>query len=149
MLNTHNVRFMIVGGEAVIFYGHVRLTGDVDVFFEGTADNAGRLFRALNEFWHGVIPGEMKPHDLQRNGVVFQFGVPPNRIDLLNHIDGVEFDDAWSHRCEAVIGEGADRIPFNYIGIDDLIVNKEAAGRPKDLDDLRYLYQVRNPPGRE
>jgi hypothetical protein len=135
---------MVVGGEAVIFYGHIRLTGDIDVFFDRAAGNAARLFRALDEFWHGVIPGNMHPSELENAGVVFQFGVPPHRIDLLNDIDGVAFEDAWPRRTEVVIGEGADRIPFSYIGLEDLITNKKAAGRPKDLDDLRFLSSARS-----
>lgn len=144
-LNQHRVRFMIVGGEAVIFYGHVRLTGDIDVFFDRSPDNAGRLLDALSDFWHGVIPGVGHASELQVLGVVFQFGVPPNRIDLLNDIDGVTFEEAWPRRTEAAIGEGSDLIPFSYLGLDDLMANKMAAGRPKDLDDLRYLSAVRSP----
>lgn len=144
-LNKNGVRFMIVGGEAVIFYGHVRLTGDIDVFFDRSSDNARRLYEALDEYWQGVIPGVRHSSELQDRGVIFQFGVPPNRIDLLNDIDGVTFDDAWPRRTEVAIGGGADRIPFSYIGLDDLRANKAAAGRPKDLDDLRYLGAVGSP----
>lgn len=144
-LNDHRVRFMIVGGEAVIFYGHIRLTGDIDVFFDRSRDNARRLHDALSDFWQGVIPEVGDSSALLVRGVVFQFGIPPNRIDLLNDIDGVTFDEAWPRRTEAAIGEGRDRIPFSYLGLDDLLANKRAAGRPKDLDDLRYLEAVRSP----
>jgi len=111
-LNKNGVRFMIVDGEAVIFYGHVRLTGDIDVFFDRSSDNARRLYGALDEYWQGLIPGVRHPSELQDRGVIFQFGVPPNRIDLLNDIDGVAFDDAWPRRTEVAIGAGSDRIPF-------------------------------------
>ena len=141
-LNNHGVHFMIVGGEAVIFYGHIRLTGDVDVFFDRSPGNAARLFEALQEYWQGVIPGLDDPSQLEDSGVVFQFGIPPNRIDLLNDIDGVSFDDAWPRRTEVMIGDGADRIPLSYIGLDDLIVNKRVSGRPKDLDDLPFLIDA-------
>jgi predicted nucleotidyltransferase len=144
-LNNHGVRFMIVGGEAVIFYGHVRLTGDIDVFFGRSSGNAKRLYEALEDFWQGVIPGVRSSSELLDRGVVFQFGVPPNRIDLLNDIDGVAFDDAWPRRTEVAIGQGSDQIVFSYIGLDDLRANKEAAGRPKDLDDLRYLDAIVRP----
>jgi hypothetical protein len=143
-LHGHAVRFMIVGGEAVIFYGHVRLTGDIDVFFDRSADNADRLLAALDDFWHGVIPGIRCAEELRKPGVVFQFGLPPNRIDLLNEIDGVAFEDAWPRRTEVEIAQGAERISFSYLGLEDLIANKRAAGRPKDLDDLRFLEAVRS-----
>ena len=141
-LNNHGVRFMIVGGEAVIFYGHIRLTGDVDVFFDRSPGNTVRLFEALQKYWQGVIPGLDDPSQLEDSGVVFQFGIPPNRIDLLNDIDGVSFDDAWPRRTEVMIGDVADRIPLSYIGLDDLIVNKRVSGRPKDLDDLPFLIDA-------
>ena len=134
---------MIVGGEAVIYYGHIRLTGDVDVFFDRDTRNAARLFRALNEFWEGVIPGLEDPSALEDQGVIFQFGIPPNRIDLLNDIDGIDFGTAWSRRTKVVLGEGVDRIPFSYLGLEDLIKNKQASGRPKDLDDLPFLVEAR------
>ncbi len=143
-LHDHGVRFMIVGGEAVIFYGHIRLTGDIDVFVDRSVDNAKRLYEALADFWQGVIPGVGHWSELQDAGVVFQFGVPPHRIDLLNDIDGVGFDDAWPRRNEVVLGEGEDRFRFSSLGLDDLITNKKVAGRPKDLDDLRYLVAVRS-----
>ncbi len=143
LLNLHTVRFMIVGGEAVIFYGHIRLTGDVGVFFDRTSANAARLFEALRVFWRGVIPGLRDPSELENPGIVFQFGVPPNRIDLLNDIDGVEFAIAWLRRKEAVLGEGADQTRYAYIGLDDLIENKRASGRPKDLDDIPFLLEAR------
>lgn len=144
VLNNHGVRFMIVGGEAVIYYGHIRLTGDVDVFFDRSTDNVDRIFAALDDFWNGVIPGIRQVSELQNPGVVFQFGVPPNRIDLLNDIDGVSFQDAWPRRTEVVMGEGDEEIPFSYLGLEDLMVNKRAAGRAKDVDDLRYLSSARD-----
>ena len=143
LLNVHTVRFMIVGGEAVIFYGHIRLTGDVDVFFDRTSANAARLFEALGAFWRGVIPGLSGPSELENPGIVFQFGVPPNRIDLLNDIDGIEFAAAWPRRTEVVLGEGPDQTRYAYIGLDDLIENKRASGRPKDLGDLPFLLAAR------
>ena len=76
-LNNHGVRFMIVGGEAVIFYGHIRLTGDVDVFFDRSPGNAARLFEALQKYWQGVIPGLDDPSQLEDSGVVFQLGIYP------------------------------------------------------------------------
>ena len=74
-----------------------------------------------------------------QKGVVVQFGVPPNRIDLLNTIDGVSFDEVWTNRTVEKIQAGGDNIPVYYIGKIELIRNKEALGRYKDKDDLKYL----------
>ena len=71
---------MVVGGEAVIHYGYARLTGDIDIFFDSTGDNAARLLEALREFWEGDVPEISEAGDLTKSGAIFQFGVPPNRI---------------------------------------------------------------------
>ena len=144
LLEHHDVRCMIVGGEAVIFYGHLRFTGDIDLFFDRSPSNALRLFSALQEFWQQEVPGIDDPSRLQDTGAVFQFGLPPNRIDLLNDIDGIDFEDAWPRRTEVRIEHESGSILFAYIGLDDLIENKRASGRPKDLDDLPYLIAAGN-----
>ena len=144
LLSAHGVKAMIVGGEAVIFYGHIRVTGDIDVFYDRSPENADRLFRALEEFWQGAIPNLENPSDLEAHGVIFQFGVPPNRIDLLNHIDGVAFDSAWSGRKLAEFRGESESVELSYIGLEELIQNKKASGRPKDLEDLPFLLEARH-----
>ncbi len=144
LLERHRVRYMIVGGEAVIFYGHIRFTGDIDVFFDRSPANAHRLFSALQDFWKQDVPGIDDPSRLQDTGTVFQFGLPPNRIDLLNDIDGIDFEEAWRGRTEIRIEHESGSISVAYIGLDDLIENKRASGRPKDLDDLPYLIAASN-----
>ena len=141
-LHAHEVKFMIVGGEAVIFYGHIRVTGDIDVYYDREHDNAVSLFKALEEFWQGEIPELEGPSELEKHGVIFQFGVPPNRIDLLNDIDGVDFESAWRRRTLVVLESHSGSIPFSYIGLKDLIQNKRASGRPKDQDDLPFLLEA-------
>jgi predicted nucleotidyltransferase len=141
-LHTHDVRFMIVGGEAVIFYGHIRVTGDIDVYYDRGNKNVFNLFKALEEFWHGEVPELEGPTELEKRGVIFQFGVPPNRIDLLNDIDGVDFETAWPRRMRVVLEGRSGNIPFSYIGLEDLIQNKRTAGRPKDQDDLPFLLEA-------
>lgn len=138
-LEAHGVRYLIVGGEAVILYGHARLTGDADFFYSADAANAERLFRALRGFWAGEVPGVASPTDLTEAGMIVQFGRPPNRIDLINQIDGVTFEQAWPGRLEAELTGGKAPTRVTYIGVEALIQNKEASGRPKDLDDLAYL----------
>ena len=143
-LHSHEVRFMIVGGEAVIYYGHIRFTGDVDIFYDVSPENTQRLYQALLEFWNGEIPALDGPDDLRAKGQIFQFGLPPNRIDLLNQIDGVEFADAWRKRAVVVLALQPDPLEFSFIGLEDLIENKRAAARAKDLDDLPYLISARD-----
>ena len=142
VLHAHEVRFTLVGGEAVIFYGHIRVTGDIDVYYDREHDNASRLFNALEEFWQDDIPNLEGPFELEQQGVILQFGVPPNRIDLLNEIDGVDFASAWQRRTRVMLEDDSGGIPFSYIGLEDLIRNKRAAGRPKDLDDLPFLLEA-------
>lgn len=143
LLHRHNVHYMIVGGEAVIFYGHVRLTGDIDFYYDRESENVERLFQALSEFWGGPVPGISEAEELSVDGVVVQFGRPPNRIDLLNRVDGLEFEDAWPSRKVVYVDGGGESIPAFFIGMSSLIANKRAAGRPKDLDDLSYLEAAR------
>jgi hypothetical protein len=143
LLHRHGVRYLIVGGEAVIYYGHARLTGDVDFLFAGDAENRRRLFNALLEFWGGDVPGLEGSDDLAPEGTIVQFGIPPNRIDLIGSIDGVSFDEAWNGREEAALISGGTDVPLYYIGLEALIKNKEHTRRPKDLDDLAYLRRAR------
>ena len=138
-LHRHAVKYLVIGGEAVIYYGHARLTGDIDFFYEPTEANARRLYAALREFWQGDVPGLENERELCEPGLIVQFGVPPNRIDLVSRIDGVEFEQAWANRREVHIREEESDLPVWFIGISELIRNKRAAGRPKDLDDLRFL----------
>jgi hypothetical protein len=125
--------FIVVGAHAVMVYTEPRYTKDLDVWVRPTPDNAARVFRALEAF--GAPLADLKVEDLATEGVVFQIGVAPNRIDILTAIDGVDFEEAWMRRRRS-----------NYAGIsisllsqDDLIRNKRAAGRPQDLLDLAKL----------
>lgn len=139
LLSLHKVRYLIVGGEAVIYYGFSRLTGDVDFFFEPTSHNAQRLYRALHEFWQGDVPGVQSTDELMTPGIIIQFGVPPNRIDLVSSITGVTFGEAWKYRTREKVKIKRRLCSIFFIGLDQLIKNKEAVGRHKDFEDLKYL----------
>jgi len=139
LLSANHVRYVIVGGEAVIYHGFARLTGDIDIFFEPTAKNVQNLYRALKTFWRGSIPGLQSAQELLSPGVIIQFGVPPNRIDLVSLITGVPFRDAWSSRSRVEVKIKKRVCSVYFIGLDQLIKNKEAIRRPKDLEDLAYL----------
>ncbi|MFN0151647.1 MAG: hypothetical protein ACKVU1_13165 [bacterium] len=136
------MRYLIGGGESVIFHGHARLTGDVDFFFDRTDANARALFEALVEFWGGGVPNIARHDELLVEGLILQFGRPPNRIDLLNQIGGVAFDEAWASRAVASITRAPEEIPVHFLGLDALIRSKEAAGRPRDLEDIKFLRRA-------
>ena len=139
LLNRFKVRCLVVGGEAVIFHGYPRLTGDIDFFYERKAGNAALLFKALEVFWDNDVPGVKMASELLDPGVIIQFGRPPNRIDLHNKIDGVSFGSAWNSRLPVRLKTRAGGVRFFYIGIGPLRRNKRATGRAKDLDDLEHL----------
>ena len=139
LLAKRRVRYLIVGGEAVIYHGYARLTGDVDFFYDNTLLNCRRLFRVLLEFWDGRIPGVNSSEELRAEKLIVQFGRPPHRIDLMNRIDGVTFSRAWKSRIRVQIKTKSESVPVQYIGLGPLVANKRATGRPKDLDDALFL----------
>ena len=141
LLNKYDVHYLIVGGEAVIYHGHVRFTGDVDFFYDGSKENILKLYKALNDFWHGDIPEVKSPDDLK--GIIM-FGRPPNRIDLINSISAVAFKDAWTCRIMEKIEIDGTHYPVYFISLELLIKNKTAVNRPKDLEDIKYLSEKLN-----
>ncbi len=139
ILAEHKVRFIVVGGEAVIHHGYPRVTGDLDLFWHRTDANAARLFAALTEFWAGPIPGIVSVEELARPGYFVQFGRPPNRVDLLGSLGTVEFEQAWRNRDREYVDIDGERVPFPIIGLEDLLQAKRDAGRLKDLLDIEQL----------
>jgi len=131
-----------VDGEAVIHYGYPRFTGDINIFFSLSDINVSNLYQVLAEFWNDDIPGINDKKELKTPGYVIQFGVPPNRIDLMNTIDGVDFKEAWSNKKLELLKTPEDTVKIYYMGLEELIKNKKASGREKDLDDLSYLSQI-------
>jgi predicted nucleotidyltransferase len=134
LLNGHRVKFVIVGGHAVAAHGRPRLTADLDIFVQPTKTNAKRIVAAISEFGFGTLDSSRLT---QPNQVVFM-GREPFRIDVLTSIDGVSFESAWAHRKRSVL----DGIRVAFLGRSDLIRNKRAAGRPKDLLDVALLEEV-------
>lgn len=147
LLYRFEVKYLIVGGEAVIYHGHARLTGDVDFFYEPSKENADKLFRALREFWRGDVPGVDNNDELLRKGMIFQFGRPPNRIDLINDLETVSFEEAWSDKEIVEMVSESSSTPVYYIGLEHLIKNKESIERPRDIEDLRFLNASNNKRG--
>ena len=126
----------------VIYYGHIRVTGDVDFYYELTSTNADNLYLALKDFWNGDVPGVGSKSDLLQKGIIIQFGRPPCRIDIINYIDDVDFKQAWQSKAEVVLHYKSKLIPVYFIGLELLIKNKKAINRPKDIDDLNYLQKL-------
>jgi hypothetical protein len=139
LLSKYGVKYVVVGGEAVIYHGYPRFTGDIDFFFSDSNENIQALFAALREFWSENIPGIQSPEELAEPGVIIQFGRPPNRIDLLNRIDAVPFQDAWKDKIELRITAADSEISLFMLDLQNLLRNKRASARPKDLDDLKVL----------
>lgn len=144
LLDEYKVRYVIIGGEAVIYYGNPRLTGDIDFYYRPADTNIHALHNVLLKFWNNNIPGSIGPNDLKEPGFVIQFGVPPNRIDLLNGIGDLNFDEVWNEKKVETIPVDDTLISVNFIGLQHLILTKEMAGRNKDLDDLKYLRTIKN-----
>jgi hypothetical protein len=125
--------FMVVGAYAMAAHGFPRATGDIDIWVRPTPDNSQKVWSALIAF--GAPLFNLTREDLCDPGIVFQIGLPPNRIDILTRITGVEFEKAWGERLEIIV-QGRT-IPV--LGKDDLIHNKVSTGRPKDLGDAETL----------
>jgi hypothetical protein len=133
LLNSTKIKYLLVGGHAVAYHGFPRFTGDMDFFVECSNWNLSALAKLLRDFGFSALADEVMPSTLP--GMVFQLGRPPNRIDLLTSIDGVDFEEAWQSRETAVI----DGIQVPILSKPMLIRNKRASGRLKDLEDLRQL----------
>ncbi len=135
-LGAHEVRFLVVGGYAFAFHAKPRYTKDLDIFIDATPDNAQRVLQALADFGFGSLG--LTVEDLTAPGSIIQLGYPPNRIDLLSSLKKVSFEEAWEHRVQ---GRFSDQTIF-YIGLEDLIRNKQAVGRPQDRADVAALKKT-------
>jgi predicted nucleotidyltransferase len=129
---------MIVGGYALAFHGKPRYTGDIDIWIDISEKNAETLLKVIDDF--GLRSLGFVKEDFLREGFITQIGRPPLRIDILNGIDGVEFDEAIAS-VQIVSLEGLD-VP--YISLRDLVKNKQASGRKKDLADIKELLPSGN-----
>ena len=128
--------FLVVGAHAMAAHGVPRATGDLDIWVRPDPENAPKVFAALLEFGAPLDTMGLTVDDLTKPDAVFQFGLPPRRIDILTEIDGVEFDDAWPSHIMVKI-QDLEEVPF--LGWEDLLRNKKASGRPKDIADLDLL----------
>ena len=133
LLNDNNVRYLVVGGYAVAFHGYPHYTKDIDLWIWLNRGNAENLIKVLDDFGFGSFG--LKVEDFLTPGYVIQLGYPPNRIDLLTALTGLDFNKCYASRIELNIN--GTRI--NFIGLDDLKKNKELISRYQDLADLEHL----------
>ncbi len=133
LLNRFRVRYLVVGGYAVMYHSEPRYTKDLDIVVGRTDEDVAALRSALGEF--GFPLSEDNIAQLRRPNQMIALGRPPVRIDILNEINGVEFESAWERRIEVPIGE----VKAWFISLDDLISAKRSVSRPQDLLDLSLL----------
>jgi hypothetical protein len=137
VLQSNRVRFLLIGGHAVSVHSTPRLTEDLDILVQATLANGRRLHAALVEFGFGSLAPA--PEEILDEDVFWQFGRKPLRVDVLTHIPAVVFADAWKRRVAVRFAD----FEIPVIGLDDLIANKRASGRPKDLADVTSLETAR------
>jgi hypothetical protein len=137
LLNSNGVEYVVVGGHAVAYHGYPRYTGDFDFFVRPSSENAKRIVAVLQAF--GFVDTAGLDSLLTETGKVIQLGRPPNRIDILSGISGVNFEEALA---TSVVAE-LDGLTVPMIGLNALIENKTATGRPKDQIDVLQLKNVR------
>lgn len=132
-LNTAGVRHLIVGGMAVAIHGHPRHTKDLDVWIATDHENTTHLIDALDTFGMGSLG--LKAVDFEEPDTFVQLGYPPNRIDLITTLVGVDFETCYAKRTEVFLGQ----LKLCFIDLESLKANKRASGRPQDIADVEHL----------
>lgn len=133
LFNANQVKYLVIGGYALIQYAEPRYTKDLDLWISADATNAQAVYRALREF--GAPLADLAEADFAQEGYFYQMGVPPVRVDILMGIPGVAFAEAWPRRLEVDF----DGLLVPFISRQDLIAAKRASGRPQDLQDVAQL----------
>ncbi|MGI8907644.1 MAG: nucleotidyltransferase [Candidatus Sumerlaeaceae bacterium] len=133
LLQQHGVEYLLVGGYAVAYYGYPRATIDLDIWIPPRIDNAAKVINTLEEF--GFSDPGVTPEFLCRENQMLRMGVPPLRLELMNSVSGLRFEDSYRRRVLAEI----DGVLICLVKLEDLIVNKRASNRPKDQNDLLNL----------
>jgi len=133
LLNKNNVNYLLVGGYAVGYHSRPRYTEDIDIWIQPSLENAKKIIHVLNKF--GFTGVSVSIEELIQPEKIIQLGLPPQRIDILTSIDGVNFNEAWERRIVDSFGD----IPVFIISLKDLIKNKSSSGRTKDLQDIEWI----------
>jgi hypothetical protein len=136
-LSARGAEHLVVGAQAVGIHAMPRATGDLDIWVATHGENPGRVWNALSDF--GAPLDQLSVEDLGQPDLIFQMGVVPLRIDIITSVEGLRFEDCWPRRI--MVRNGNLEIPV--IGLDDLIVNKRAVGRTRDIADAELLERVR------
>ena len=136
ILSEEGVKFILVGGYALSAHGYPRTTLDIDLWVLASPENASAIIRALKAF--GAPLTDVTAADFEKEGTIFQIGVAPCRIDIITAIDGVRFEEAYP-RALAKTWEGID---VRILSLQDLLANKRASGRLKDLADVQLLERL-------
>ncbi|GAB4463167.1 MAG: nucleotidyl transferase AbiEii/AbiGii toxin family protein [Armatimonadaceae bacterium] len=136
LFNEYQVKYLVIGGYAVVRYTEPRFTKDLDLWVSADAENAQAVFGALKAF--GAPLANLTKEDFAAEGYFYQMGVPPLRVDVLMSIPGVVFADAWERREEIEI----DGLRIAFISRTDLIASKQASARPQDIIDVQMLLQA-------
>ena len=129
----NKVHFLVVGAYAMGAYGYPRATGDFDIWVEPSPENSKKVYSSLAKF--GAPLTDISEQTFTEEGIVFQIGIAPRRIDIMTHIDGVLFKDAYESK-EVI---GVEGLPIPFISKKDLIRNKRSTAREKDKLDADYL----------
>jgi hypothetical protein len=129
----NKVKFLVVGAYAMGVHGYPRATGDFDLWVEPTSDNSHKIIDSLKLF--GAPLSDLTPETFTENKIIFQIGIAPRRIDIITHIDGVEFGAAYKNKIELLV----ENVKIPFLSKPDLIKNKESTGREKDRLDVKYL----------
>jgi hypothetical protein len=132
-----SVEYLVVGAYAVAAHGLPRATGDIDLFVRPTSANAARVWNALLAF--GAPLERVDVTDFEREGTILQVGVVPRRIDVITAIEAVSFDEAWRGKVELEL----DGLRLPVIGLQELLKNKRAVGRPQDRADVERLQALK------
>jgi len=133
LLNLKKVKYLVVGGYAVGYYGYPRATGDIDIWISPELENAERLVEVFREFGFNVP--ELSTELFLKENQITRIGVPPLRLEILTTVSGLNFNDCYPTRTIAAL----DEVEVSFISLEQLKVNKRAANRFKDLDDLEKL----------
>jgi len=136
LFEKHKIRYLIVGGYAVMKYSEPRFTKDLNVFIATDKDNAKSVYLALKEF--GAPLENLASDDFAQEGYFYQMGRPPMRVDIMMSIPGIKFDVAWKNREVVEL----DDLKIFFISRSDLILAKEASGRPQDKIDVDKLKEA-------
>ena len=136
ILLRNEVNFPVVGAYAMAAYGYPRATGDFDIWVDTTLENSQRIYKSVSDF--DAPLAEITERTFTEKGIVFQIGVAPRRIDIITHIDGVEFHNAYQDKEEVEM----ENMKIPFLSKSNLIKNKRSTGREKDKIDIIYLTEL-------